>query len=86
MDTICPSLVVSRIASNVDSSPVTPRARHASHQNSGLALPGTRITIDFAIRTFVALEVGVDGSGGCGSTVPGHRVVVLSGPGPVEDS
>jgi hypothetical protein len=25
----------------------------------------------------------VDGSGGCGSTVHGHRVVVLSGPGPV---
>jgi hypothetical protein len=47
---------------------------------------GTRITIDFAVRTSVALEVGVDGSGGCGSTVPGHRVIVLSGPGPVEDS
>jgi hypothetical protein len=40
----------------------------------------------FAVRTSVALEVGVDGSGGCGSTVPGHRVVVLSSPGPVEDS
>jgi hypothetical protein len=38
MDMICPSLAVSCIASNVDSSPVTPRARHASHQNSGLAL------------------------------------------------
>jgi hypothetical protein len=28
----------------------------------------------------------VDGSGGCGSTVPDHQVVVLSGPGAVEDN
>jgi hypothetical protein len=45
-----------------------------------------RIAVGFAVRTSVALEVGVDGSGGCGSTMPGHRVIVLSGLGPVEDN
>jgi hypothetical protein len=86
-DTICPSRVVSRIASKWVINPVT-QEHNTSRQNCFIARslePGILVSADE--RTFVGLEeVGVDGSTGCGGTLLGQQVVALPGPGLAENN